>query len=100
MADKKPPIDLVEPAFIKLIAQVMDFGAEKHGRLDWRRGYPWSCHYAAAMRHLLDFWAGQDIDPESGLHALGHAAARIMILYVYWLLELGKDDRMEAKNGR
>ena len=33
---------------------------------NFRKGYAWSLSFAALMRHATQFWAGEDIDPETG----------------------------------
>lgn len=41
-------------------------GAQKYGDHNFRRGYEWSKSYSALLRHLLAFWGGEDLDPETG----------------------------------
>jgi hypothetical protein len=45
------------------------------------------------MRHLWQFWSGEDYDQESGLHHLEHALADIVFLLTYVKRDLGTDDR-------
>lgn len=41
-------------------------GALKYADRNWELGYPWGHSYAALMRHLTQWWDGEDIDPETG----------------------------------
>lgn len=79
----KPAICLVDPGFIRSVARVMGFGVEKYGLWDWMKGYDFSTCYDCTQRHLLAWWDGEDLDPESGEHHLAHAAANLMMLLFY-----------------
>jgi 5'(3')-deoxyribonucleotidase len=59
--------DLVPVLPLDLLAELYANGAEKYAAHNWRRGYEWSKSYAAAMRHMTRFWAGENIDPEMGI---------------------------------
>ena len=39
---------------------------DKDGVPNFRLGYDWGLSYAAAMRHLVQFWDDEDIDAETG----------------------------------
>ncbi len=73
-------VDLVHPFFIIQIAKVMEHGAAKYGEWDWANGHKWSRLYAATLRHLYAWFCNEDLDPESGLPHLAHAAANIYML--------------------
>ena len=74
-------------------AKVYGMGAEKYAPHNWRRGYPWSWSYDAMQRHLVQFWAGEDRDEESGLPHLAHARWHTGVLLEMWHYSLGTDDR-------
>lgn len=78
----KPPMHLLHPLFVVEVAAVLAHGARKYGAWNWLRGKELSRDYAAALRHMNAWWGGQDLDPESGLPHLAHAAACLMIVYV------------------
>ena len=86
---QKPPIDLIEPSFLTGIANVLAHGADKYAAHNWRGGIETSRLYAATQRHLNAFWSGEDIDPESGLPHLYHAACSLMFLC--WTTEVRSD---------
>lgn len=76
-------------------AKVYGRGAQKYEDNNWRRGYSWSLSYAALLRHLAAFWAGEDRDPETGLLHLAHARWHTGVLIEFMLRELGTDDRVK-----
>jgi len=78
----KPPIDLVPTEWVSDMALICDYGRKKYGADNWRKGFKWSRLYAAAMRHLMAFWSGSDVD-ESGFSHLLHAAWNCLALYWY-----------------
>ena len=59
--------DLIPTRPLIQLAQLYGLGMNKYGVRNWERGYLWSNSYAAAMRHLVGFWEGEDLDPELGL---------------------------------
>lgn len=78
----KPRMFSVPPETLTLFGEVFEHGAQKHGLLNFRtsEGPRASTYYDAAMRHLLKWRAGTDLDVDSGLPHLLHAAASLFIL--------------------
>lgn len=69
-------------------------GARKYGRHNYRvTGVRASVYFDAAMRHLVDWYEGQDIDPTSGLHHLTKLLTTMMVLRDGMLQENWVDDR-------
>lgn len=65
----------------------------KYEERNWEKGYKWSLSYDAALRHLNEFWRGEDVDPESrSLHVIS-AAWHCMVLAAYTLRKAGTDNR-------
>lgn len=93
----KPRLELLSPAALKRTANVMGFGAKKYAAYNWKKGMDWSRLYGAALRHILSHMNGEDIDPESGLSHLDHAACCIMFLQDYEECGLGTDDRYKKE---
>jgi len=91
--DGKPRVDLVSSEFIEGMGVVRGFGAGKYGDWNWANGIKFSRNIAAALRHLLAFARGEDIDPESGESHLLHAACCLEHLYVNQLYTPEYDDR-------
>jgi hypothetical protein len=58
------------------LARVMQTGAEKYGRFNWRRDSIEARTYIAAiMRHTIAWAEGQSFDHDSGIHPLAHVMA-------------------------
>lgn len=68
---------------LRLVSKVYAFGAQKYAPNNWRKGYDWSLSFDALHRHLESFWAGDDLDEESGLPHLAHAAFHVLALIVF-----------------
>lgn len=95
--DGKARIDLVPNAVIYGLARVMTYGASKYEANNWRRGMKYSVPYACAMRHLLKWWEGEDVDAESGEPHLYHVLANIGMLIEYEQTCPEQDDRYKGK---
>jgi hypothetical protein len=77
----KPPLHLIPSAAEVTESVVMALGAKKYGPFNWRRSkVKASIYVAAARRHLLQWFDGQDEDPESGVSHIAHARACLGIL--------------------
>lgn len=65
------------PATARLyLGQVMKTGAVKYGPFNWRQDrITASTYYDAMNRHMEAWFAGEDVDPESGQPHLAHAMA-------------------------
>jgi hypothetical protein len=85
----KPPISLLDRHALEQIASVMDFGAHKYGRHNWRGGIKYSRLLDAALRHLMAFNDGEDLDNETKLSHIAHAGCCIMFLL--WMEKERKD---------
>lgn len=87
---KVPMLSVVPPAALAYLGMAMRYGAHEAPRADGGTGYGpynWrdqpveaSTYVDAAMRHLAEFWDGQDTDPKSLVPHLAHAMASIGIL--------------------
>lgn len=96
--DGKPACDLLPPAALLAVAEVLSHGAAKYGRHNWRfaGGLAWSRLVAALLRHLLAWQRGEDKDGDSGLPHLAHAACCALMLCEYQATGGGTDDRWRA----
>lgn len=74
----KPDYSLIPLASLKEAAKVLEYGATKYARDNWRKPTNWSVSYACLMRHMAAWQSGEDLDPESGFSHLGHAACNIL----------------------
>lgn len=92
----KAPIHLIPPGVLIEEARVMGFGETKYGSYNWLCGMAWSRLVGAAMRHLLAWHAGEDVDQETGLSHLAHGRCCLGMLMGYQAHGLGLDDRFSA----
>jgi hypothetical protein len=74
------------------------FQVERDGRDNWRRGMKWRRLIGAALRHLLAFSRGEDLDPETGLSHLAHLGCCTTFLLEYQLTGNGTDDRWKGES--
>ena len=73
-------ISLVPPELIEAVAQIREYGCKKYGESDsWKKVEP-QRYKDALYRHLLADAKGEEIDEESGLPHLFHAACNIAFL--------------------
>lgn len=73
---KKTPLHLIPPVAMQAEALVMGLGAKKYGAFNWREHQvSSSVYYSAALRHLLAWYDGETVDPESGQSHLAHVRA-------------------------
>lgn len=86
-------MELLPPDALEALARILTDGAVKYNERNWEKGMSWSRPYAALLRHLLAFWRGQDIDPESGHPHLWHVLCNAVFLTSYQIRSAGKDDR-------
>jgi hypothetical protein len=80
----KVRLDLLPVLPLMAVARAFEFGAKKYGEYNYSEGdgLEASRLYAAALRHLFAWWAGEDTDRESGESHLAHAVCCILILMV------------------
>lgn len=76
-------MDLIAPEMLTSMAEVLTMGAEKYGDKNWELGLDKDRLYAAAMRHLCCWRAGQALDSESGIHHAKHALVNLGMLCTF-----------------
>jgi hypothetical protein len=77
----KAPLHLVPASAVIEEAWVMQLGARKYGAFNWRaKTVSATIYQAAALRHLLAWFEGEDVDAESGRSHLAHVRACMAIL--------------------
>lgn len=75
--------DLLSPEALKETVRVLTFGSVKYGDNNWRKGLKFGRVFGALMRHLWDWWWGEELDPETGISHLSHASCCLMFLSHY-----------------
>jgi hypothetical protein len=96
-ASKLARFDLVPVTPLYQLAEHYGRGAEKYEPRNWEKGYPWSLSYAALMRHLMKWWDGEDIDPETGSNHMVAVAWHAFALLEFVNEHPEKDDRPWSK---
>lgn len=94
----KEPISLLSSTALKATARVLEHGAKTYGKHNWRSGFDWTRLLDAVGRHMLAFQEGEDLDPDSGLPHIDHAAANIMFLQEFYRTLKDRDDRYKKPN--
>lgn len=99
----KTRLSLVDPDFLREVAEVAQMGAKKYDRDNWFKGQDYETALDSLKRHLQQFEVGEAIDSESGIHHLAHVACNAMFL-LYYERNPEKyskfDNRMYAKHNR
>ena len=77
----KPDYTLLPWDSVEQVVRVLDYGAKKYARDNWRYVDDASTRYmAAAMRHLSAYMQGQEFDPETGINHLAHACCSLLFV--------------------
>lgn len=97
---KKAPLHLVPPITLYQQALAFSDGAAKYGPYNWREtGAAASIYYAAALRHLMSWWDGEDLSPDARITHLAHAQACLSILLDVMAIGRLIDDRPGIPGG-
>lgn len=67
------------------MVQVLEFGAKKYAPFNWMKGLDKTEILESAQRHLIAMFAGEEIDPESGLPHIGHLLCNGMFYSHFYL---------------
>lgn len=95
IGSNKLPFHLCPTTFTAGVSMAFLEGCLKYGRSNFRAvGVKSSIYYDACLRHLIAWFEGEDIDPDSGLNHLYKAGACLAVITD--AMEAGKlnDDRM------
>ncbi len=90
---EKPKVSFIPKEGLFEEARVLEYGAEKYGKNNFKDGMDWSRLIDASFRHLIAFASKEDVDQESKLSHLAHIKANMSILLFYMANNKGKDDR-------
>ena len=86
-------MDLIPAQPLMELGEHFGRGSEKYEDRNWERGYDWSLSYAACMRHLWQFWGGEDTDKETGSKHVIAAAWHCLALAEFMEKQPEMDDR-------
>src|SRR5512143_1165912 len=91
---KKVSLSYVPAPVLMETAVGMQEGGFKYGRHNYRViGVRGSVYYDATMRHLMSWWEGEDIDPDSGLSHVTKAICSLVVLRDAMMQGCFTDDR-------
>lgn len=74
---EKPALAYIPKAALWAEGQAFAYGEQKYGSWNYKHGIKVSRTCAAAMRHIVQFLDGENIDKESKAHHLGAARANL-----------------------
>lgn len=89
--------DLVPAIPLQSLVSVYTYGAGKYADRNWEKGIKYGRVFAAIMRHLWKWWAGEEVDEESGLPHLAHAAWGCLALLEFSRTKKEMDDRPKGE---
>lgn len=87
---KKSRLDLLPPLAIELVGHVLALGARKYAPNNWRKCKDPERYIGAMLRHAMRELAGEDLDPESELYHLAHAACSALFALEIKILKNAK----------
>lgn len=91
---KKVPMSTIPSPVLAEVGVGMLEGASKYGRHNFRCiGVRGSVYYDAAMRHLMSWWEGEDVDPDSDLSHVTKAICSLVVLRDAMIQGKFTDDR-------
>lgn len=77
----KPDYTLLPWNAVEEVVRVLDFGARKYARDNWKYVQDANTRYlAAAFRHLAAHAQGELVDKETGISHLAHASCCVLFL--------------------
>lgn len=93
----KIPMGLMSSIALIELSKVLQYGAIKYDRDNWRSGLAYSRVIDAVLRHLYKWKDGiEEVDDESGVSHLAHAMCGLMFLLEYIQTHPELDDRYKV----
>jgi len=91
---RKAPLSTLPMNVVAEMGTAMLEGAAKYGRHNYRGvGVRASVYFDATMRHLVSWWEGEDLDPDSGLSHITKALVSLAVLRDAMMQSKCEDDR-------
>ncbi len=76
----KPQYSLIDLECLTPCVEVLEFGAKKYARNNWKKGMPREQIIDSLLRHVGALLRGEELDPESGLSHIGHVQCNALFL--------------------
>lgn len=86
----KPRWSLVDFESLEPLVRVLEFGENKYGAFNWKKGLDKKEILESAMRHLIKLMSDIPLDEETKLKHEGHIMSNMMF-YSYFNLKEEKD---------
>jgi hypothetical protein len=83
----------IDCGYLQAMVDVMKEGAKKYEKDNWKLGTKFSRRTNSAMRHLLQFARGIDIDEETKCHHAAMVGVNMMMVFHWLVNQKGEDDR-------
>ena len=91
---RKAPLSTLPMNVVAEMGAAMLEGAAKYGRHNYRGvGVRASVYFDATMRHMISWWEGEDLDPDSGLSHITKAMVSLAVLRDAMMQSKCEDDR-------
>lgn len=93
-------VEVLHPVVLYEAGLGMMEGARKYGRHNYREtGVRSSVYYDATMRHVNQWWSGENMDPDSNLHHVTKAICSNVVLRDAMMQGMLTDDRPPKSKG-
>ena len=79
-AEGKPQLAYLPTREVEQIMKVLDYGANKYERDNWKKPHDTNRTLSSLLRHVFAFMRGEFTDEESGHSHLAHAGCCIIML--------------------
>lgn len=89
----KPRFSILQWRALMWVAKVTMFGATKYPLHNWRKGLSHTATVDSAIRHFAKWINGENVDEESGLPHLAHAAWNALTVLEHSITHPELDDR-------
>ena len=68
---------------IRALVDIYEIGASKYAPRNWEKGLSYSETFDSLQRHLLRWYTGEDLDPETGRLHMAHATWNAVALLTF-----------------
>lgn len=95
--DNKLQWSLVDFDSLEVLVKVLEFGAKKYGKHNWKKGLTTTSITESLLRHTFAYLNNEDIDQESQLPHWGHMLCNLMFLSYMMKNKPEFDDRLKKE---
>lgn len=95
----KSRVDLIPPEVLIELGNLYGMGAKKYADDNWKIGMDYKRVYAALLRHVYKWWAGEELDQTDGQHHLDSVIWCAVALR-YYMLHYDKYAQFDSRNDK